>query len=129
MDGKPPVVENKLDANHFSHDIEAIIEQIWHTFKGATSREEIREMVAEAASDYENVRIRTYVPIFLYRNVVQRLRNDPDRHQCGEVPEAYNKSAASPSISTRQERVEQVELFENLGVRLSEPTSEVNGRL
>jgi hypothetical protein len=129
LDGKPPVVENKLDANHFSHDIEAIIEQIWHTFKGATSREEIREMVAEAASEYEDVRIRTYVPIFVHRDVIQRLRNVPDRRQSGEVPDAYNKSAASPSISARQERIAQVELFENLGVRLSEPTSEVNGRL
>jgi hypothetical protein len=86
LDDRTPVVENGLEANNFSHDIEAIIEQIWHKFMGATSREEILEMVTEAASEYENVRIRTYVPIFLYRDVMQRLGNDPDRRQSGEVP-------------------------------------------
>ena len=43
-------------------------------------------MVAEAVSKYEDVRIRTYVPIFLHRDVIQRLRNDPDRRQSEEVP-------------------------------------------
>ena len=90
LDDRTLAVEIELEANHFSHDIEAIIEQIWHKFKGTTSREEIREMVAEAISKYEDVRIRTYVPIFLYRDVIQRLRNDPDRRQSGEV------SASSP---------------------------------
>jgi hypothetical protein len=74
LNDRSPVDENRLEANHFNYDIEAIIEQIWHTFKGATSREEIREMIAEAASDYEDVRIRTYVPIFLYKDVMQRLK-------------------------------------------------------
>ncbi len=119
LDARQPLVEDEPEANPLSQDIEATTEQIWYEFNGEMSREGIREVVIEAASAYEDVRIGLYVPIFLYRDVIQRLRADLDRSPSGEVPEVYYKSAASPSMSAGYERSEQDESFENLRMRLN----------
>jgi FKBP-type peptidyl-prolyl cis-trans isomerase (trigger factor) len=55
-------------------DIEAVIEQIWNDLNGTTSYSEIRRVITEVAPLYEDVRITTYVPIFLRRDVLQRLQ-------------------------------------------------------
>jgi cAMP phosphodiesterase len=54
-------------------DQEAIVEQIWSDLRGQASRSDIRRVLIEVAPKYENALIKTYVPIFLYRDVRERL--------------------------------------------------------
>ena len=53
--------------------VEAIIEQIWDDLGGSASRSDIRTALMEVAPAYEGVRVKTYVPIFLRRDVTRRL--------------------------------------------------------
>ena len=74
-EGEPRLAENdQVDGNpHW--DIETITEQIWRDLGGVTPRAEIREALMEIAPLYENARVKSFVPIFLRRDVLQRLQN------------------------------------------------------
>jgi len=67
--------------------VDAIVEQIWNDLNGTTSRSEIRKVITEVASLYEDVRITTYVPIFLRRDVLQRF----SQYQRAMVDESKNR--------------------------------------
>lgn len=54
-------------------DQEAIVEQIWSDLRGQASRSDIRRALMEVAPKYEKALIKTYVPIFLCRDVRERL--------------------------------------------------------
>ena len=54
-------------------DQEAIVEQIWNDLRGQASRSDIRRVLIEVAPKYKNALIKTYVPIFLCRDVRERL--------------------------------------------------------
>ena len=66
------VVNLGIDEN-FQKDQEAIVEQIWNDLRGQASRSDIRRVLTEVAPKYENALIKTYVPIFLCRDVRERL--------------------------------------------------------
>ena len=68
--------------------VDAIVEQIWNDLNGTTSRSEIRKVITEVASLYEDVRITTYVPIFLRRDVLRRF----SQYQRTMVDESKNWS-------------------------------------
>ncbi len=65
---------------------ERFIEEIWRDLGGAASRSRIRRVLIEAAPAYENVRIKTYVPNFLRRDVLQRLRDELNLSQGAKTP-------------------------------------------
>jgi hypothetical protein len=66
------VVNLGIDEN-FQKDQEAIVEQIWNDLRGQASRSDIRRVLIEVAPKYEDALIKTYVPIFLCRDVRERL--------------------------------------------------------
>jgi hypothetical protein len=68
-------------------DIEAVIEQIWNDLDGTTSYSEIRRVITEVAPLYDDVRITTYVPIFLRRDVLRRF----SQYQRAMVDESKNR--------------------------------------
>jgi DNA-binding SARP family transcriptional activator len=72
-DVESQLVTDALAESKSKVDIEAVIEQIWNDLDGTTSRSEIRKVITELAPLYEDVRITTYVPIFLRRDVLRRF--------------------------------------------------------
>ena len=72
-DVEPQPTTDALVENKSKVDIEALIEQIWNDLNGTTSYSEIRRVITELAPLYEGVRITTYVPIFLRRDVLRRF--------------------------------------------------------
>jgi cAMP phosphodiesterase len=66
------VVNLGIDENS-RDDQEAIVDQIWSDLRGQASRSDIRRVLIEVAPKYENALIKTYVPIFLCRDVRERL--------------------------------------------------------
>ena len=55
-------------------DEEAIIEQIWHELQGVVDRSTIGHELAQVIPTFHGARVKTYVPVFLHRKTVERLR-------------------------------------------------------
>ena len=82
----PQLAENVLVDGSSQLNTEQFIEQIWRDLGGATSQSHIRRVLIEVAPAYDNVRVKTYVPILLRRDVLQRLQDDLEKSQGTEVP-------------------------------------------
>ena len=52
---------------------EVLVEQIWRDAQGKVSRMQIQQLVMEAASEFAHAKITTYVPIFVRRQVREKL--------------------------------------------------------
>jgi hypothetical protein len=57
-----------------SWDENTIVEQIWADLQGAVPRSAISQELKQVGSKFESARIKTYIPIFLRRETVERLR-------------------------------------------------------
>jgi hypothetical protein len=77
------------------------MEQIWRDMNGTASRSEIRTVLAEIAPRYDGVRIATFVPIFLRRDVRQRLQSGQAGSQAIETSET--SSASGKDVDTVSE--------------------------
>ena len=55
-------------------DEETITEQILAELNGVVTRSTIQEVLREVAPNYKDVRVQSFVPIFIRRDVVERLR-------------------------------------------------------
>lgn len=62
------------DANS-SHEV--LIEDLWRDLGGRVTRDRIRQLVNEAATEFQNATITTFVPVFIRRRIREKLsRND-----------------------------------------------------
>jgi hypothetical protein len=66
-------------------DEEAFVEQIWNDLDGMVTRSAIRQVLTEIIPRYESAHVQTFVPIFVRKEAVERLRSGlaevpPDRH-------------------------------------------------
>ena len=52
----------------------ALIELIWKELNGRLDREDISRAVLEAKARYQNATIKTFLPIFIRRYVLERLQ-------------------------------------------------------
>jgi hypothetical protein len=52
----------------------ALIESIWKALDGRVDRGHIRQAILEAAAGYQNATVKTFIPIFIRRDVLQRLK-------------------------------------------------------
>lgn len=55
-------------------DVDSITEQIMSDMNGAFTRSTVQEVLKEIVPNYEDARIQSFVPIFVRRDVVNRLR-------------------------------------------------------
>jgi len=78
--GFQPVEEPLVDENS-QWSVEDLIEQIWRDLGGAKSHSHIRSVLREVAPEYENARIKIFVPILLRRDVLQRLQDELELDQ------------------------------------------------
>ena len=75
MNNQDPEIENgTLVAEYLHLDLEALIEQIFEDLQGTIKRSTIERELGEVIPVFASARIRTYVPIFVRRNVVRRLQ-------------------------------------------------------
>jgi hypothetical protein len=56
-------------------DVDSITEQIWSDLKGVFTRSKIQDVLKEVIPRYEEARVQTFVPIFIRRDAVSRLRS------------------------------------------------------
>ena len=55
-------------------DKEGTVEQIWKDMDGMFARATIEQVVSEVALRFEAARIKTFIPIFVHRETVERLK-------------------------------------------------------
>ena len=65
---------NGVNKTQADWDADTIIEQIWNDLNGAVARSVVQDVLVEVIPRYEKARIQTFVPIFIRRDAVQRLR-------------------------------------------------------
>lgn len=64
-----------VDDSFSNYVDEALVEKIWRNLDKQITRDQIRQAALEVAADFREARITTFVPIFIYRVTVERLRN------------------------------------------------------
>lgn len=55
-------------------DVEPVVEQVWKDLGGTVTRPAIRQELADVILSFERAPIQTFVPIFVRRRTVERLR-------------------------------------------------------
>jgi hypothetical protein len=73
-DSKPYSESELFTGIHRDWDVKPVIEQIWKELGGTVSRPAICQELAEVIPAFDNARITTYVPIFVRRRTLARLR-------------------------------------------------------
>lgn len=53
----------------------ALVDQIWNDLDGRVTRSAIRRVLTEIIPRYESAHVQTYVPIFVRKEAVERLRS------------------------------------------------------
>ena len=66
---------------------DVLVEAIWHELERQLPRERIRRVVAEIAIGFQDARVKTFVPIFVRRRAVERLK-----HEMNEIASKENDS-------------------------------------
>ena len=68
---------------------DSLVEKIWHDLDGQVSREQVGQVVAEVADGFQNVSIKAFVPIFVHKLALERLkrlRNDKSHPAADQAP-------------------------------------------
>ena len=75
MSESKPEIENEASTGgHPGWDVEPVVEQIWGDLGGIVTRPAIRLEIEQVLPAFEGARITTYVPLFVRRRTVARLR-------------------------------------------------------
>jgi hypothetical protein len=75
MDGsKPKTGTGTVASSYPDWDVETLLERIWNHLGGTVSRSTVRLVLAEVIPDYESAPVQTFVPIFVHKETVKRLR-------------------------------------------------------
>ena len=86
-------------------DIEDLTEQIWNELDGEFARSTIHEIVENVIPEYENARIQTFVPIFIRRDTLLRLRASLFAHATSRPADSIRDGSAA-RISISEETVQ-----------------------
>ncbi|KPK43393.1 MAG: hypothetical protein AMJ65_05940 [Phycisphaerae bacterium SG8_4] len=80
--------------------VETIAEQIFRDLNGTVSLATIQEVLKEVVAKYESARIQTYVPIFIHRDAIKRLKSmaAPDAAPGTATYEAAARSVSQASL-------------------------------
>jgi hypothetical protein len=84
-DSQQKIDSGATASNELDWDVESVVDQIWGDLGGTVTRPAIRRELAQVILAFSDARVKTYVPIFVRRQTVERLRSG---HQGGPAREA-----------------------------------------
>jgi hypothetical protein len=96
-------VSDTLSKTQVEWSIETVSEQILRELNGTVSLATIREVLKEVVPNYESARIQTYVPIFIQRDAIKRLKSmvapdvAPDTATYEGVARSVNQASSQSS--------------------------------
>lgn len=96
-----------------NNENDSIIEKVWQDLDGQLSREQIGHTVAEIALEFQDAPVKTFVPIFIHREAVARLKsqlNENSLSENGRLPiveksRQTNKTAPQSSIHLQMKEI------------------------
>lgn len=53
---------------------DSLVEKLWHELDGQVSRQQIAGAVTDTAAGFEKATVTTFVPIFIHREALERLK-------------------------------------------------------
>ena len=67
---------------------DVLVEAIWHELERQLPRVRVRCVVAEIAAEFQDAKVKTFVPIFVRRRAIERLKHEmneiaPRKHFTG----------------------------------------------
>ena len=71
---KPKTGTETVASSYPDWDVETLLERIWSGLGETVSRSTISQVLTEVIPHYESARVQTYVPIFVHKETVKRLR-------------------------------------------------------
>ena len=71
---KPKTGTGTVASSYPDWDVETLLEHIWNHLEGTVSRSTIHQVLAEVLPNYESARVQAFVPIFVHKETVKRLR-------------------------------------------------------
>ena len=73
-------ITDKIEGDHSPTDCvdDDMVEAIWRELEGYAEREEIREVATEVATEFRKASVTQFVPIFVRRRTLERLRSGVD---------------------------------------------------
>ncbi|GIV79671.1 hypothetical protein RY27_21540 [Litorilinea aerophila] len=57
---------------------EELVQEIWTRLAGRVSRERIRRVAIEVAREYQDAKVTAFLPIFIQRQTLERLRHSAE---------------------------------------------------
>ena len=55
---------------------DSLVENVWHDLNGRLPRERVRCVVNQVARGFQNAAVKTFLPIFIQRRALERLRQE-----------------------------------------------------
>ena len=89
-ESRPETGTGTVASSYPDWDVDSLLERVWDDLGGTVSRSTIHQVLTEVIPNYESARVQTFVPIFVHRETVKRLRAG-----LAEVPE-YHSAAVMP---------------------------------
>ena len=74
-ESKPQSDRESVTRGYPDWDVQPVVEQIWSDLGGNVAQPAIRLELAHVIASFERVPIQTFVPTFVRRRTVERLRN------------------------------------------------------
>ena len=71
---RPQIESTAATAGNPEVDVETVIEQVWSDLGGAVTRAAIWQEIEQVLPGFEGARVTIYVPLFVRRQTVERLR-------------------------------------------------------
>lgn len=68
------LVENLSTDDHTDWDIEGMVEQIYYELDGVVSTETVEQTLTTLFANYENARVKSFVPVIVRRQAKNMLR-------------------------------------------------------
>jgi hypothetical protein len=56
---------------------DALIETIWHELERQVPYEQVCRVVTEIAREFQDAKVKTFVPMLVHRRTLERLRQEP----------------------------------------------------
>ena len=73
-ESKPKTGTETAASSYPDWDVETLLKRIWNYLGGTVSRSTVRRVLGEVIPHYESAPIQTFVPIFVHKETVKRLR-------------------------------------------------------
>ena len=62
-----------IAASNYQEDLDLVVEKVWLDLQGTISRDVVRQTVSSLFEEYDEVKVRTFLPILIQRRAKELL--------------------------------------------------------